>query len=415
MKKYNINNEEDLKFACKELFPNESYAKAIELIQRTKFLVPITEDRINYLDILFTYVDGIINGDDIEQYVTKKYISNMAKKALSEISSEVHEKELECYKKESLSLKTKIEDLTQEQNVLTAQIENLKLNKSSLVKETSILQTELEKLKKELEDAKINGMTKVQKEVSNELNKLKNEVCSLNTQKENLVLAIADLKDSIDKYNKQINNLCENEDENVQVIWELLKKDSVVYGLNNDSIDAYIKSLIKEYASKTKVSLEEAENIIKVNCSGLYTIKSILNINYRNSSDYGNSSIGLIISKLGSLFSPDCAEDIEQSLKTIKLPKYEIKKGNIETPTLAVDNSPTNVNQILRELHFQKMALMAKSKQKIAETQVEALITLLQSVLPKDYDINQFIPSIKEIGVDISEQNEKFKSYTPKL
>lgn len=365
-----------------DIFPGESYTKTIELIERIKRLVPLDKDKVTYLEILISYVDGIINGDDLHQFSTFQ-LSDLAKKALSEIMNDVHSQILESYRTERMDLQDNIANLSVQRNNLYTQVKSLEDTKSSLVRESNSLSLELEKLKRELQELRVNGFNKVQSEINAEKQRLDFEVESLNTEKNSLNTYIDELKSIIDTYNKTISKFDENDEE---IVWENLPEDSPVYSLSVNNIDLFINNLVEEYMQKTGESEYIAKNSFRINCQGLYAISDILK-NADGVEIYKTLTIGFIINKNWAYgIDIKIAKMIKEALSTIKLPNYKNKNRNMNN--VSKNSIPNNMDTLLRELHFQRFAALALAKQKILESQLQSVIRILHNIAGPDFDFS---------------------------
>ena len=94
------------------------------------------------------------------------------------------------------------------------------------------------------------------------------------------------------------------------------------------------------------------------------------------------------------------------SLASLKLPKYKIIKDNIDSICVNERTMPTNVQSMMRELHFQRIALEAISKQKILEAELETVLGVLQSVLPEGYDLTSLNDKFKSLEGILGSDNK---------
>ncbi|MDE6292594.1 MAG: hypothetical protein K2L98_02810, partial [Bacilli bacterium] len=272
MNKYNINNQEDLENAIKEIFPKEKYAVALEIVERTKRLVPDTEEPTGYIMDLIKFTDTILNGDRIQQCFSLETYTKFAKNALEELMKVFHEQRMESMRLERQSLQKENEDLEQKADTLKEQVSQLESDKKDLVKKNASLSVELEKLNNSLEDRKANGLKQVEEEVGSERQKVEDEIKALEEQKNVLSTSIDELKNIIKEYNQQIAALGNEE----EVTWEPISADSPIYNLTSDTVDEYIEYLIFEYMEKTNTPREKTEIIVKKCLSGLYSIAEYL-------------------------------------------------------------------------------------------------------------------------------------------
>lgn len=247
----------------KQLFPTESEEKAVELIERMKRLVPINcSDKIGYLETIIMYVDGLINGDDISQYTTYEYLTKFAIKGFDEIINDVQKRMLEKYREERrnlqneiLSLKENLSELELAHKNITRDIQELQADKERLQTKRDALSGELFALNSDLEETKRNGLTRVEEEVSDRQETLKNEIELEEKKKKQLEEAILELQNKFNEYSNMLEKLNSKEEE---VVWEPIDKDDPIYNTNAESITSYIESLIITYMDKMQVSREEA-------------------------------------------------------------------------------------------------------------------------------------------------------------
>ncbi len=403
MIKYNITSEDDLRSASEELFPGEDYSKALDLIQSIRRLAPTDKYRINYLTTLFTYVDGIINGDDIDSFMTKEHITKWAKEALDEVMDEVYNRKLESYRLEKIKLSSEVESLTGERDVLDAQVNSLKDNKNNLILQTTTLSTELEKLKQTLEEKRNNGATQIEEEIK-----------SLNNEKDELTSYIDELKKIIDSHNRTISHLGSAD---VIVLWENVDRYNPLYGMNCDSIRNYINYLKMIYIYNMDVTKEVCEEEFRKNSPKLKEFVDLFDTHFTNKVVACSSITTIINHENWSEESKIYVKKLESYLAEIKLPRYLSKKNNdyLDIKVPSMECVSTNTNSILRELYFQRMAATETAKRKILESQVDMLTQALQRFVPSDYDISKLFRNTLDVDVSISDDDLLGNSPTLKL
>lgn len=386
---------------------DERYTSTIELIERISKLVPYNKDKVAYLETLISYVDALINGDSIHQYTTYQYVSNYAKEALKEIMAETHARILESYRQERRQLTIDVEELKTRKSNLDSQVQSLNSQKDNLVSETSSLSIELDKIRRELEDLRNNGIARVKGEVSVKRRRLNDEVNSLIAQKNTLSTSIGELRETINTYNKTIDSLSKDDGE---IEWVPIDKNSPVYSLNKYTIKEYIKSLILEYSKMANVPFDSANQTVRYNCQGLFSILTILEKHVFLYDSFNGANINTIINnnKWGYVNDSNAANSIREALKTIKLPVFRKKTTNIDSYSLSPDTIPTDINSILRELHLQRTTAEALAKQKILEKELEIVVNILKSVAPKE-DLKGYLQTLDEIDKSINPTD------TPKL
>lgn len=379
-----------------ELFPGESYYKAINLIRKVKRLVPVTsKSSIDYLETIISYVDGLINGDDIYSYTTFTYASKYAKIAFKEITSEVHDQILDEYRRERAELQEEVSDLSNKQQVLASSVEDLEKRKKDLQEQSGVLSVELAAIKKELEDLRQNGIARVNAEVASAKENLDKEIAALTQTKEGLNSSINELKAMLSEYSGTISKL---NGEDSEVIWKPIDNNDPIYNTNHRTIASYIESMKIEYMDKTGVSREICDKEFSKYMPGLTQFIDLLK-DFTNPEVIACSSLKAIIEHENWTTSAyHKALSLMSMLKTFKVPSYQLKHSNIDVQSLSVDTIPTNINAMLRELYLQRMAIEAVTKQKIAEAELKSVIAVLKTVAPKDFDFRSLISAYS--GID---------------
>lgn len=381
--------EDYAKKDMEDLFPGESYYKAIDLIKKVKRLVPITsKSSIDYLENIISYVDGLLNGDDIYSYTTFAYASKYAKEAFKEITDEIHEHALEEYRRERAKLQEEVSTLSTKQNVLADSVEELEKRKNDLQQQLGLVSVELAAKKKELDDLKQSGINQVNKEVSSIRERLDNEINSLTRSKKSLESSIEELKKMYDSYSVTVSELCK---ERTEITWKPVSNNSPIYNTNYRTIESYIESLKIEYMDKTGVSREVCDKEFNKNCPGLSQFIEVLK-SFCFTDIPACSSLKSIISKddWSSSFHQK-ADSLNSMLKLFKFPCFQPVVSNIDTCSLTRETIPTNINSMLRELYLQRIATEAITKQRIAEAELRSVIAILKTVAPKDFDFRSLL------------------------
>lgn len=379
-----------------ELFPGESYYKAINLIRRIRRLVPITsKSSVDYLETIISYVDGLINGDDIYSYTTFTYASKYAKAAFQEIAAEVHDQILDEYRRERAELQKEVSELSNKQQVLALSIEDLERRKKDLQDQSGVLSVELATIKKELEDLRQNGIARVNAEVASAKENLDKEITVLMQTKEGLNSSINELKGMFSEYSGTISKL---NGEDSEVVWKPIDNNDPIYNTNHRTIASYIESMKIEYMDKTGASREVCDKEFSKYMPGLIQFINLLT-EFNNPEVTACSSLRTIIMHDNwSARARQQALSLLSMLKTFKVPSYQLKQSNIDVQSLSVDTVPTNINAMLRELYLQRMAIEAVTKQKIAEAELKSVIAVLKTVAPKDFDFRSLISAYS--GID---------------
>lgn len=383
------------------LFPGESYEKTLAFIESIKRLVPINSDnKIGYLEEVFSYVNDLINGDEIRQYCSSTGpVSKYAKKAFQEIIRDVHEQELESFRRERRELQTEINSLSDRKETLSKEVDGLERNNRELKEQTGNISLELAKLLRELQDKKENGIKEANAAVDNEKKRLQDEIASLNSTKENLSVAVADLKKSLNDYNNIITELDKPKE---SVIWEPIKEDDPIYNTNAETIDSYIKQLKLVYKDKTGATDEQCEDAFEQNANLLNEFACTLKA-FKISEHSSYATVKGIIKCVSNITWKDyhpkekgIVKKLCATLKILKMPVYQPVKGNIDSHSVELDTVPNNINSMLRELYFQRIALEAVAKQRILEAELKSVVGLLIDVAPQNYDFRSLVETYSE-------------------
>lgn len=393
-----------------ELFPNESYDRVVDLLVKLRRLVPLSDDyKLKYLENLFEYVDGMINGDEITQLATFRYTSDLTRDSLQSLASSVHEQVLSSYREERRQLQAQVgllekelSDLAQSNYTLKKEEMDLKSSISELRDLKSSLESDIQKLKSE-------GYAQVEREIGDRRTELREEVASLNETKQSLSLHIEELKKLLSQYNAQVANLSSK----VEVTWEPIKADDSIYNVFINGVDSYISSLEETYQKNTGATAEEAKVALKTNSSGVYSIKDIFGKIHSEDVKYA-LTVGAAI-KNKELFryneSKYAAQALENIVSNLRLPSYNKKFGTIGTSSLNSSTVPTDTQVLLRELYLQKMSAEALAKQQIAESQLMTLVNAFKQLMPESVNFRELLDSL-EIGGLISYKDEESFSKT---
>lgn len=388
------------------MFPGVSRERALELIKNMERLIPLgTRDRIWYLEVLIKYVDGLVNGDDIMQYTTSNMMSPLAKKSMEEILTEVHEKVLSSYRDERSELKSEVGELSKQKTLLEESIEHLLSRKEELFGQTTSLGEEVTRLNREYENLRNNRIAEIDEEVRKQRETVELEIARLEEEKSALSKSVGELKNLLNRYSLIVSETSKHKGE-CEVTWVPVDKSHPIYTTNAKTIGDFIVSLKLEYMDNMGVTREECEREFSKYAPTLNAIfNSLKKLHFEVPSC---SSINQML-KYFSTFDNVHQYSINQiiaSLASLKLPKYRIIKDNIDSICVNERTMPTNVQSMMRELHFQRIALEAISKQKILEAELETVLGVLQSVLPEGYDLTSLNDKFKSLEGILGSDNK---------
>lgn len=387
-----LNNEE------KNVLPQAKESDLIELLAKLKRIAPdykSDSEKARYLLNLITYVDGIINGDDIRQFTTYHYTTKFARQALQEISTEIQEQIMEQYKLEKARLQAELKRLYEEHRMLSDDTARLQDEKAGLIKSKANLtqniadeSRKLSELRTSLQNEKENGLKKVEASINERRKKLNAELQALSDQKETLAKALAELQKSFNEYSTRISDLTKENTSNVE--WAKIPPTHAIYKTNAFSIEAFVKVLHLEYMEKTHCSKDECERAFATYCPELPTFISVLK-KYTNDIPACASVSSMLKYNNWVASAQKDTNMLKAMLESMKLPTYEPKLTNVDTLSLTADTVPSNLNGIMRELHLRRIAAEALTKQKIAEAELATVLGILKSVLPPEYDLNSLL------------------------
>ena len=370
----------------------------INLIKQIKRLIPITDqDKMWKMKLLIEFVDGLINGDDITQYTTSSMMTPLAKKALSDITRDAQESTQASFIEERNTLRKELTDLQTEKSKLEESVRFLSTQKKELLEKTVFLETEI---------------TRLNEEARSKQKSLEDEIASLNANKAALSKSIEELKKLLNSLTTTVSKLSTAKSK-CTVTWEPINKTHIIFSANKDNIDEIIKSLKLEYVENTGVSAETCEQHFNTHCPGLSSLRKLTNI-----IDFSRVHKGNIMSFLNrshlinSDYDMAVYSSISETLSRLRLPNYKfspIYENNIDSMCVTPDTLPTSVQSMMRELHFQRIALEAISKQKILEAELKTVLNVLAQVAPKDYDFSSLekqLASLDEININESESSK---------
>ena len=316
----------------------------IKLINKLKNLLPIEcGDKLKALEEVISYVSGILYGDDLHRFATYNYYKKYVITALDELVLYVQEHSLMQYSQELALLKDEINDYLSK--------------KEQYVKEISELEKQREKLQSQVDNLK-------------EENQL---LIDENTK----------IKASVDEYSTKMRKF----DIDNQVIWEKVKDNDPIYAITPNTIHDYINELERAYMFKLGVSEEECKSDFMLNSSGLYELRKLL-VSFQNRSNY-DEPISYFIRNSDYLgIDASRGKAVKNIINNIKLPKIAERTSTLSVVNLT--HGADELNGLLRELHYQRVAFEALAKQRIAEAQLYSLLMALKQIAPDGYDFTQF-------------------------
>ena len=362
--------------------------KTEELIRRINRLMPINKkDKVEHLMELISYIETLINGDSIAQHIALTYRSEFARESLDEIMKYVQEQTLTSFKEKKLKLESDINLLSEKKENICSELQSLEQRHIEITEDVNDARQELSNINRDLEDKRQNGISKVQQEIAQERKKLEDENKKLMEKQQKLQEIINALKEELVILNTQISSGGQQK----EVIWEPITGYHPLYNANSDSIEEYIYSLKLHYCENMGCSMEIAEIAFKTHCPELSIVKDILINYFSNNYNENAGSISRIITYYGwsttLLGKAYCLHDM---LKTIKLPNFQ----KISTTNKSLFNQtsiPDNMNTLVREFHFQKIAIEALAAKRIAEQNLQTVINILGQFLPSDFDLNEYL------------------------
>lgn len=331
---------------------NEYIRLVNELIKK----IPVNDlNKTESLKRVIWYLGAILFGDGIHSFSAINYHSEYAKEAISELVKYAQLNSIENFG-------VIIENLRQELCKLESQKASLSLEVSTLVKECSELKEQTAFLKKEKD--------------------------KLESYKIELTTEIKELEDSVKLYEQKIMNY-----ENGQtIIWEPIDENHPIYGLSYYTIDNYIEAILKDYAEKANISVEAAKNVFYIETPVLFSLRSYLKHNLEDI--YANMTVREILNM--ERLNINCyAYDVQQKIKSIIKDMKMYRVVNKNNKSFETNKSETTQNA-LKELKIQKKLLEAISKQKIAEQQLEMVISLLSKNIPSE----KIFESINNLSLD---------------
>ena len=332
-----------------------------EIVKRLKTLMPIEcEDKLKSLEEIISYVSAILYGDDLHKFAEYNYYKKYAIDAIDELILYVQGHSLDSFCEELEMLKREISELTEKKEKYGEDI-------SDLEKERDILLTEVGELRRE-KNALLDESEKI--------------------------------KNSLDNY-----NLIMASDNSSEIVWEKVDSNNPIYGICPSKIHDYVMKLKLAYMHKLGISEEECDSDFMLNSSGLFELETFLR---SLESKYYYKSISFLIGSVDCLKPLDIYA-LKNIMNNIKLPKVLRKK----TSLYSMSSKDSNISQLLRELYFQRMALDAIAKQKIAETQLYSFLEIMKEIVPENYDISQVIKQFDNSSsnsIEVVLEDEKYSN-----
>lgn len=353
-------------------------------VNRIRRLVPtMSKEGLKHLEDSLTYVEGLIHGDDIQQYTTYTHLTKYAQAALQEMADTNRTYTLDAYRKEKQALEEDIQQLANKKTSLGSEVCELQAQANSLTERVGRLSVQLDDINKKLEDARTNGTQKIEKDLQQKKQTADKQIQALINQKQALQSTIKELNSSLTKCNQAVSDSIQEE---TIVSWEPITENSEIYHLTSETVRRYYTNLKEEYSAKMGVSIDQAANEIELKCPGLPAIINIM------SGVNTSISIGHIMH--ATTWNNSTERQLLQSiLKSLRLPVYRNSKNPIKQFKIEQGNVPSSTNSILRELHLQRTAMEAVARQRIAEAELKTVIELLINFLPKDISIDTLVSS----------------------
>lgn len=355
-----------MKEQIEALFPGEHEEDVMRIISKLQKFMPHDKSKLEHFEILVTYLNDLLSGDMIHQYCTYEHSTPYVTLALQELSEDINKQILSQYRDKKDVLEQEVQSLSLQKEMLLSQVSSLQKMNEQLLSQKETLSLDVENQKKELNELKSNGTQRVQ-----------NEIASLQQEKEELKQALEELRHVFETYDQKVSHFCEND----QVVWQKIDSEHPIYSLSANSIDNYVNSLESLYENTMGVSLEESKRILRVESSGLYTIRDLLsNHNFRISDA---PTIDYIIKENWKDSSNiTIAKNIGTVLSHLKLPVFKENKISDSRPT-----NP-NIQELLRELEYNI------AKQRILEQELLYVVEILKNNDGEDFDVQETIESL---------------------
>lgn len=391
-----------------KLFENEDYTKVLTLINKIKRLIPPnTKEPIDYLNEIITHVNSLINGDDIETYIAYKYNSKYTMEALESITRNIQLHMLANYRREKDDLTSTINKLSSELCLLRDTIKNLEEKRDNLLDSSISLEKQIRESKQQLNET----MNSLEKAKNNATQIIQSEKERLEKDVQTLQSTIEELKKIVNNYNQTITSLNEKDKttpittfNDIEVTWvpihENEKLKDIILSFSLYSFHDIINSLIDEYEDLTKKDINFIKAEFYKNCPSLNIIQKLL-LEIREYHGTNHTLIGLIINaNYTDPYLKLRRNRLKDALDNFKIPKYtrinEKEDTNDKVKSSLNENTINpNVDSMLREIYYQRKMTEAIAKQKIAQREVEILISIIKELAPENADLTTLLPDFE--------------------
>lgn len=402
-----------------EIFPNESLGDVVSFLKDLKGLLPIitAKDRLNSglydLKSVIGIVYQMMYGDDVEQFMSVNMRLSQAEESLRKLATKVNEEVVVKLRDAKRDLKDEIDTLNKTKDDLEEEIDGLGSRQQQLGEELDSLTNQVndlgskkDKLASKLKNMEETGKQEVEtvigarrKELDKELEKhqqqvekdkkaatasISTEIDLLEARKADLLKVIGELETSLANYDKRIDSLSREENEDI-VRWEPLKKDDLIFSIKVKDFEEYYKSLIDRYCIVFECTPEKAKQEFLVNCPGILQLKKLY---YDNRYGFENYTTRRIMNENWNLTSI-----VKGIIATMKMPVFEKTKGKMINSVVPVASTktPENLQVLLRELELQKKLIQVSADARIYQAYATTLIQILASVTPKDMDLSNLL------------------------
>ena len=293
-------------------------------------------EKVESLKQVVWYLGAILYGDGIHSFSAVNYHSEYVKEAISKLVKYAQLNSIENYGAIIDNLRQELTELHCQKTVLSESV-------SALEKENSELSEQIAKLQKQKEE--------------------------IESYKTDLSAEIKELETGVANYERIINY-----GDEPCVIWEPISESHPIYGLSRNNISLYIQSLIKEYSVKMAIDYEKSKQVLMAQNSALFSLQEYLISTFTKEE---NHTIRWFLDS--NYYSKKHKIAIECMLKDMRTYRI-VNNGEIKTNEASQD--------ALEKLRMQKKLLEALSKQKIAEKQLEMVISALSENTPSQDILN---------------------------
>lgn len=352
--------------------------------------------RTENLRELLTYLNTILNGDQISQISTYNSKSSIAKTALESIISShlqdsidykrVVDGEISAAIEKRKAIDTENETLEKQMLELRSKKEELKREYKSLydeVKEYVSLWQEdtdekLQQYRKEQENQIEAELEAKRKEAADEKSILLSEIQSLEEEKESLKKLIKEFREEYKKLSGFTSTINGSKS---TVNWVEIDENNPIYAVMPCNIEKYISNLKSTYMIETGCSKEVCDAEFTANCAGLSLIKDIL-VSF--SSDFQYYSITALsnVSNFESKYNRNKSWALREALKSIKLPEYVKSKNDFDSLPQIPEENLESVSDLVRNFKYQRALIDAVVKQKTAEAQLQIALNVISRIAP---------------------------------